>query len=378
MDFSLTTEHEQLRQKMMEFAHEKLSVNSIDRQFERDNWQRCADEGVQGMPLPSLYSNDEAKDILTSVIAMEGLGYGCVDNGLLFALNAHIWTVQMPLLEHGNTQLKDRYLKKMANGELIAAQAMTEPDAGSDVFSLKTQAIRHSEGYVITGSKCMISLAPIADVFLVFATTNPDAGRWGVSAFYVDADTAGLTISTPTKKMGLDTVPMASLRFNECWVPESSRLGPEGAGVGIATSALEYERCCIMAGQVGRMQQQLEQSVEYARTRRQSGQTIGKFQSVSNRIADMKLRLELSRLMLYKTAWIKQQGGSAVMECAMLKLHLSEMFLASGMDAMRVHGGYGYLSETGIEKDVRDAMGGVLYGGTSDIQRNIIAGMLGL
>lgn len=378
MDFSMSEAQLQLQERMREFARTELSDAGVSGAFDRELWQRCAAAGIQSLPVPPPWSDSGAEDILTSVLAMEGLGYSCPDNGLLFALNAHIWTVQMPLLEHGTDEQRDRYLPAMCNGQWIAAQAMTEPDAGSDVFSLSTQAKRSGDNYILNGKKCMISLAPVADVYLVFATTNPDAGRWGVSAFLVERDTPGFTVLDTTAKMGLDSVPMASIELRDCKIPQSQRLGPESAGAGIANSALEFERCCIMAGQVGRMQRQLEISIEHARSRKQFGQTIGKFQSVSNRIADMKLRLETSRLLLYQSAWMKQQGQSVALQSAMLKLHLSEMFLASGMDSMRIHGGYGYLSQTGVEQDVRDALGGVLYGGTSDIQRNIIAGMLGL
>jgi len=378
MDFALSEKQTELRKRMRELADRELKTDPESPRFDRNLWQYCAAAGIQSMPLPQPWSDNKAEDILTTIVAMEGLGQGCADNGLLFALNAHVWTVQTPILQHGSQFLHDQFLRKMGDGSLIAAQAMTEPEAGSDVFSLITQATRQGDSYSLSGKKCMISLAPVADVFLVFATTNPNAGRWGVSAFLVSRDTPGLTVAQPTKKMGLDTVPMASIELRDCVVHESFRLGPEGAGAGIANSALEFERCCIMASQVGRMQRQLELAVEHARTRRQYGQAIGKFQSVSNRIADMKVRLETSRLMLYQTGWMQQQGQSVALQSAMVKLHLSEMFLASGVDSMRVHGGYGYLSDTGVEKDVRDALGGVLYGGTSDIQRNIIAGMLGL
>jgi len=378
MDFAFSDSQVNLRERMREFATTELAKAETATDFDRKLWRKCADVGIQSMPLPKPWSDSSAKDILTSIVAMEGLGQGCADNGLLFGLNAHVWTVQTPLLQHGSDFQHDQYLAAMGDGTLIGAQAMTEPEAGSDVFSLTTQAVLQGDSYRLNGKKCMISLAPVADVFLVFATTNPDAGRWGISAFLVPSDNPGLTIANETKKMGLDTVPMASIDLQDCCVHESYRLGPEGAGAGIANSALEFERCCIMAGQVGRMQRQLELVIEHARSRRQYGQAIGKFQSVSNRIADMKVRLETSRLMLYQTGWMKQQGQSVALQSAMVKLHLSEMFLASGLDSMRVHGGYGYLSDTGVEKDVRDALGGVLYGGTSDIQRNIIAGMLGL
>ena len=231
---------------------------------------------------------------------------------------------------------------------------------------------------MLNGSKCLVSLAPIADVVLVFASSAPSRGKWGVSAFVVDRDTPGLHAAPVQHKMGLRTVPLGSLHFEDCVVPASARLGPEGAGVSIASHSLEVERCCILASQLGAMERQLQRTVAYARSRQQFGQAIGKFQSVSNRVADMKLRIETARLLLYKVAWLVQRGEPAMMEAALLKLYLSEAFVESGMDAIRIHGGVGYLSESGVERDLRDAIGGVLYAGTSDIQRNIVARLLGL
>jgi alkylation response protein AidB-like acyl-CoA dehydrogenase len=178
--------------------------------------------------------------------------------------------------------------------------------------------------------------------------------------------------------MGLRTAPMSDLYFEDCFVPEENRLGPEGAGVSLSTSSLEWERCCILASQLGAMERQLEKAIDYARERKQFGQEIGKFQSVANRIVDMKLRLETSRLLLYKVAWLKMNGESAMTEAALLKLHLGECFVQSSLDAIQIHGAAGYMTETGIERDLRDAVGGTIYAGTSEIQRNIIASMLGL
>jgi alkylation response protein AidB-like acyl-CoA dehydrogenase len=230
----------------------------------------------------------------------------------------------------------------------------------------------------LNGRKCLITMAPLADVALVFATTNPAAGKWGISAFLVERGTPGFRAEPMQQKMGLRTVPIGELAFEDCTVPESSRLGPEGAGVSISQHSLEVERCCILASQLGAMERQLARAVEHARSRHQFGQSIGKFQSVSNRLADMKLRIETARLLLYKVAWLVDRGTPAMMEAALLKLYLSEAFVESGLDAIRIHGGEGYLSAAGIERDLRDAIGGVIYAGTSDIQRNIVARLLGV
>ena len=382
MDFDWSEEQTRRFEETVAFArdeldNERVAENDRDARFPRDDWDRCARHGLLGLGVPEEYGG-QGLDLLTSMLVMEGFGYGCADNGLAFALNTQLWTVEAPIVEFGTDEQKARFLPDLASGANIGAHALSEPESGSDAFSLRMTAEKVEGGYRLTGVKHLISLGPIADVALVFASTNPDAGRWGISAFLVERGADGFSCSPPTDKMGLRTVPMGDLTLDGCFVPESQRLGPEGAGVSISTHSLELERCCILASQLGAMRRQLEVAVERARTREQFGQPIGSFQSVSNRIADMRLRLETAQLLLYKVAWLKQQGRPAMLEAALLKLHLSESFVASGLDAIRIHGGEGYVSEHGVERDLRDAIGGVLYAGTSDIQRNIVAAMLGL
>jgi len=382
MDFGWTDEQLARRAAACGFAQRELGNETLverdhEGRFARELWERCARFGILGLSVPAEFGGAEL-DLPTAMLVMEGLGEGCPDNGLAFALNAQLWTVQRPIVRFGSDAQKQRYLPGLCNGTLLGAHALTEPDAGSDAFSLTMRAERRGDAYVLNGTKCLVTLAPVADVALVFASTNPAAGKWGVSAFVVERTTPGVRASEMQHKMGLRTVPIGELHFEDCVVPESARLGPEGAGVSIATHSLEVERCCILASQLGAMERQLQRSIEYTRSRKQFGQAIGKFQSVSNRVADMKVRLETARLLLYKVAWLVERGQPAMMEAAMLKLYLSEAFVESGMDAIRIHGGVGYLSETGVERDLRDAVGGVLYAGTSDIQRNIIARLLGL
>ena len=382
MDFGWTDEQLARRAAARDFARRELADDALDARdhdgrFERALWERCARFGILGLSVPAGLGGSEI-DLPTAMLVMEGLGEGCPDNGLAFALNAQLWTVQRPIVRFGSDAQKRRYLPGLCDGTLLGAHALTEPEAGSDAYSLTTRAERRGADYVLNGTKSLVTLAPIADVALVFASTNPAAGKWGVSAFVVERSSPGFRASAAQDKMGLRTVPIGSLHFEDCVVPESARLGPEGAGVSISNNSLEVERCCILASQLGAMERQLQRAIAYARSRRQFGQPIGKFQSVSNRVADMKLRIETARLLLYKVAWLVERGQPAMMEAALLKLYLSEAFVESGLDAIRIHGGIGYLSETGVERDLRDAVGGVLYAGTSDIQRNIISRLLGL
>lgn len=284
----------------------------------------------------------------------------------------------MPIFKFGTEAQKAKYLPSLCAGEMIGAHGMSEPDSGSDAYSLRTTATKVEGGYLLNGAKTFVTNAPISDMALVFATVDPKRGMWGVTGFLVENGTPGYTISRHIDKMGLRTSPMGELIFQDCFIPEENRLGPIGAGANIFKDSMEWERSCILGSHVGAMERQLEQAVQYAREREQFGQPIGKFQSVANRIVDMKVRLETARLLLYKVAWLKREGKSAVMEAALAKLYLSECFVQSGLDAIQTHGGYGYTTEFEVERDLRDAIGGMLYSGTSDIQRNIIARLLGL
>ena len=223
-----------------------------------------------------------------------------------------------------------------------------------------------------------VTNAPVAGLALVFATVSPAKKMGGVTAFLVEKGTPGFRVSRNIEKMGLRTSPMGELILEDCVLPVESRLGPEGAGSSIFNSSMEWERSCILGSQIGAMERQLQDCIRYARERSQFGQKIGKFQSVSNRIADMQVRLETARMLLYKVAWLKKIGKPAIMEAAMAKLYLSECFVQSSLDAIRTYGGYGYMTELEVERDLRDSIGGLLYSGTSDIQRMIIARWLGL
>ncbi|HSF80396.1 MAG TPA: acyl-CoA dehydrogenase family protein [Anaerolineales bacterium] len=381
MEFSWTEEQLTYKKAVIEFARKELNKEMIQRDkegsFARELWKKCAEFGIQGMAVPEAYGGSDA-DILTTMLTMEGLGYGCLDNGLIFGINAQMWSVQHPFLAFGSEEQKQKYLRGMVAGDLIGAHGMTEPDTGSDAYNLRTRAERRDGGYVLNGTKMFVTNAPVADLAVVFATVDPARGMWGITAFVVEKGTPGFTISRNIDKMGLRTSPMGELILQDCFIPEGNRIGPEGAGSRIFNSSMEWERSCILASNLGVMERQLESCIRYARERVQYDQPIGKFQSVANRIVDMKVRLETARLILYKVAWLKKMGKPAVMEAAMAKLYLSESFVQSSLDAIRTLGGYGYMTEFEVERDLRDSIGGTIYSGTSDIQRNIIARLLGL
>ena len=381
MDFSLSDEQLAMKSSVIKFASQELNNNLRQREwageFPMDAWRACARFGIQGLPIPREFGGSET-DILTTALVMEGLGYGCRDNGLIFSLNAQMWSLELPLLKFGNSTQKRKYLPGLVSGELIGVHAMTEAGSGSDAFSMRTRAERRGDRYILNGSKLYITNAPVADVVIVFASINPGSGFSGACAFLVPKEAPGFTVGRPLKKMGLRTSPMGEIILNDCEVPAENLLGKEGAGMAIFNSSMEWERSCILASAVGAMQRQLETCVSYARTRQQFGQPIGKFQSISNKIADMYLRLETARLLIYRIAWLKQQGKPALAEAAAAKIFTSEAWIQSSLDAIQIHGAYGYMMESEIERDLRDSVAGTIYSGTSEIQRTIIARVLGL
>ncbi|MBV6517707.1 MAG: acyl-CoA dehydrogenase [Candidatus Brocadia sp.] len=381
MDFGWTREQLELRDAMRKFALKELKDDIINRdkkeEFSRDLWEKCARMGIQGLPFPEEYGGSNA-DILTTVLAMEGLGYGCKDAGLLFSINAQMWSIQMPILRFGSNTQKNKYLPKLCNGQWIGAHGMTEPDSGSDSFSLSTSARLDGDHYILNGTKTFVTNAPVADVFVIFATIDKRKGFMGVTGFIVEKGFYGFQISKRIEKMGLKTSPMAELIFEDCKVPVENRLGREGGGAAIFNDSMEWERSCILACNLGAMEKQLETCIKYAKERKQFNKPIGKCQSVANKLADMKVRIDTARLILYKVAWMKKTQGQAVMDAAIAKLYLSESWIKSCLDAIQIHGGYGYTAEYELERSLRDSVGGTLYSGTSEIQRNIIARHLGL
>lgn len=381
MRFSWNEEQEALRAKARSFAEETLNhdleTRDQDLVFDLTAWKACATFGILGCNVPKEYGG-QGRDIMTAVALLEAIGQGCRDNGLTLALNSQIWTIHEPLLAFGTEEQKQHYLPRLCSGEILAADAITEEKAGSDAMQMETTAVKQGDTYILNGHKKFIGMAPLADLALVFAKTDPEAGQWGISAFLVETNNPGVTRSQNQKKMGLRTVPTGEFTFNDCVVPASARLGKEGAGMSLFNHTMEWERGLILTSHVGSMQRQLDECIAFAKQREQFGQPIGGFQSVSNRIADMAVRLEACRLALYKVAWLKQEGRPATLEATMANLAISEAFTASSLDAIRTHGARGYLSEYGVERDLRDAVGGVIYAGTSDIQRNLIARLLGI
>lgn len=340
--------------------------------FPHDAWKELAAAGLTGLPIPKRYGGQGACAIST-VAALVGLGETCTDNGLLFALGAHLWACADPIARHGSELQKQRWLRGLCDGSLIGAHAATEAEAGSDAAGIRTTAEQTADGWVLRGRKAFVTNAPIADVFLVTARTSRDRGAMGISAFLVARESHGVDVGPPIGKSGLRTAPMAEVMLDDCVVGHDAILGTPGAGMAVFTNTMTRERGFILAPAVGTLRRLAEQSYAYTRQRRQFGQPILDFDSVANRVADMRIRAETARLLTLQYAWLIDQQRAQPHDAAMVKLHLSESLLASSLDAVQVRGAYGYATDLGLERMVRDALGARIYSGTSDIQRNLIA-----
>lgn len=381
MDLDWNTEERDLFDSVVAFCKDSLEddVAELDArsEFPRQAWKSCADFGVLGWRVPTELGGKGYRAQLAAYL-MEAFGYGCEDNGLAFALGTQMWGIQTALLNFGSEEQVAKYLPGLMRGDLIGAHAMNEDGSGSDAFAIAATAAEDGDHFVISGEKTLVTFAPVADFSIVFAKTAPDAGQWGISAFLVDADSTGYRAGDPDTMMGLRTAPYGRVLLEDCRVPAGSLLGKAGAGASIFSFIQLWERSLVLAPHIGAMQRLLDKSLSFARERKRAGVPIGKHQAVSHRIADMKLRLETARLLLYRTAGKQQDGTTDLMDAALTKIYLSESLTRSALDAIAIHGGEGYLAAAGIERNLRDALGATIYSGTSDVQRNIVASLLGL
>lgn len=382
MEFSLSPEQERLRREIVDFARSALNEGARQRdeecRFDREVWNRCCEAKLTGLAVPVEYGG-RGLDSLTTALALESFGYGCVDGGLVFAVSAHLLAGAVPLWKHGNEAQRREILPQLCDGRAIAAIAMTEPESGSDVYSLSTRAVPQGDGFRIEGTKSLITNAPVADEAIVFALTDEGKGfHGGITAFLVDLESEGITRSAPMRSMSVRSCAVGELRFDHVFVPASRVLGNVGGGASVFTTAMDWERTCLFATHIGAMERLLETGLRFAKTRRVGGRPIGKYQSVANRLVDAKVRLEAARLLVYRAAWRLEHARTPSLDAAMAKLFTSEAHLAGAIDAVRIHGGKGLEIECDIERTLRDAMASTIYSGTSDIQRNIIARWLGL
>lgn len=379
MNFEWNEAQLSLFEHALSYSSELRSTSHQAGEFPLDLWKSLGDFGYFGLPVDSEYSPcGSGLDILTTVKVLEGLGQGGADTGVLFAGAAHTFACVMPIYEHGSEAIKRELLPLLTSGEKIAANAISEAEAGSDIAKLATTARREGDYYIIKGAKSYVTNGSVADYFIAYATTNAKFGYLGQTAFVIPADLPGIEVGNSYKKLGLNSAQLNQVFFDDVKVHKRYVLGDEGQGARIFAASMDWERCCLFALFIGVMQRDLDLCIEYANMRKQGDKTISKFQAVSHRIADMEVRLQSARLLLYFAAWQKSKEVDNTKAVATSKLAISEAFVQSGLDVIRVHGALGYLDEGGVNSSIKDALGSVLFSGTSDIQRELICNRLGL
>ena len=381
MDFALTPEQEAFYKSIVDFASRVVEpgagVRDREGRFDRDVWDKCGEQGLCGLPIAEEYGGS-GTDAVTTGVALEALAYGGHDAGLLLSLGAHLTIGTKPIELHGTEDQKRRYLPKLCTGEWIGSFGVTEPDAGSDTAAIKTSARRDGGSWVINGTKTFITNGPVCDVFTVVARTDPNASAGnGMTAFILEKGTPGLTVGNHLDKMGNRSSPTSEMIMEDVRVGDEQRLGEEGSALWkVAFECFDWERTVMIASAIGGMDRTLRTCIEYAKQREAFGKPIAHFQAIAHKLAEMKIRLETSRLMLRNAAWLKDQGKPHMVEASMAKAYVAECATKNAEDAIQIHGGWGYIKDFPVERSWRDAKLSSLGGGTTEIQKVVISRML--
>ncbi|MGH2754777.1 MAG: acyl-CoA dehydrogenase family protein [Actinomycetota bacterium] len=378
MDFRHSEEQLAFYKSVQEFGARVVEPGAHERdvagRFDRSVWNALGEFGILGLPIPEEHGGSGA-DIVTTCLALEALAESGHDAGLGLSVGAHITIGTVPIYLHGNEDQKRKYLPKLCSGEFIGAMAITEPEAGSDAAAIKCSARRDGSDWVINGSKIFITNGSIADTVIVIAVTDTDAGPGqGVSAFIVETENPGFSVGRDLDKMGTRSSPLSLLHFDDCRVSEDALLGQEGAALWqVAFECFDWERTVMIASSIGGMRASLDAAIDYAKERKAFGKPIAKHQAIQHKIAEMKAYYDAARLVLYKAAWLKQEGLPHQIEASVAKLFVAEAAMRNATEATQIFGGYGYIKEYPIERSMRDAKLISIGGGTSEIQKMIIA-----
>ncbi len=378
MDFSLNREQELIRKMIAAFTENEVKpiAAEIDRthEFPAENIRKMFQLGIMGMTVPKEYGGAGA-DQVSAAIVTEELAKACASTSDIVA--GHTLCC-VPILEHGTEEQKRKYLPMLTEGGVLGGMGITEPNAGSDASKSQTEARLEGDHYVINGAKIFITNGPEAGVFVIFAMTDKSKGTKGLSAFIIESSFPGFSVGKVENKMGLHGVHTSEIVFTDMIVPKENLLGQEGKGFKICMQTLDVGRIGIAAQALGIAEGAMKEAVEYTKTRVQFGKPISKFQNTQFTFADMALRCESARLLTYQAASLKQEGKRCSREAAMAKLSASETAMWVTTKALQMFGGYGYTNDYPMERMMRDAKITEIYEGTSEVQRIVIAGSMGL
>ncbi|AIY06389.1 acyl-CoA dehydrogenase domain-containing protein [Planococcus sp. PAMC 21323] len=377
MNFQLSEEHQMIRKMVRDFANKEVAPTAEERdeeeRFDREIFDKMAELGLTGIPWPEEYGGI-GSDYLAYCIAVEELSRVCASTGV--TLSAHTSLAGWPVYTFGTEEQKQKYLRPMAEGTKIGAYGLTEPSAGSDAGSMRTSAREDGDHYVLNGSKIFITNGGIADIYVVFAVTDPESKHKGTTAFIVEKDFEGFSVGKKERKLGIRSSPTTEIIFDNCRVPKENVLGELGQGFKIAMQTLDGGRNGIAAQAVGIAQGALDASIDYAKEREQFGKPILVNQGVSFKLADMATSIEASRLLTYQAAWLESNKLSYSKESAMAKLMAGDTAMKVTVEAVQVFGGYGYTKDYPVERYMRDAKITQIYEGTQEVQRLVISRMV--
>lgn len=377
MNFKLTEEHEMIRKMVRDFARNEVAPTAAERdeeeRFDREIFDKMAELGLTGIPWPEEYGGI-GSDYLAYCIAVEELSRVCASVGV--TLSAHTSLAGWPVYKFGTEEQKQKYLKPMAMGEKIGAYGLTEPGSGSDAGGMRTTARLDGDHYVLNGSKIFITNGGIADIYIVFALTDPSQKHKGTTAFIVESDFPGFSVGKKEKKLGIRSSPTTEIMFEDCRVPVENVLGNVGEGFKVAMMTLDGGRNGIAAQAVGIAQGALDASIDYANERHQFGKPIAAQQGIGFKLADMATGIEAARLLTYQAAWLESEGLPYGKESAMSKLFAGDTAMKVTTEAVQIFGGYGYTKDYPVERFMRDAKITQIYEGTQEIQRLVISRMI--
>jgi acyl-CoA dehydrogenase len=376
MNLRFTEEQEMMRKMVRDFAQTEIApfVEKMEEgEFPREILRKMGELGLMGIPVPEEYGGSEM-DFISYIIAIHEISKVSATVGVILSVHTSVGT--NPILYFGTEEQKKKYVPKLAAGEYLGAFCLTEPSAGSDAASLKTRAVKKDDHYVLNGSKVFITNGGEADVYIVFASTNPEAGTKGVSAFIVEKDTPGFIVGKDEHKMGLYGSRTVQLTFEDMKVPAENLLGQEGEGFKIAMSNLDSGRIGIAAQALGIAEAALEAATDYAKERVQFGKPIAAQQGVGFKLADMATSVEAAKLLIYRAAQLRSEGQKCGIEASMAKLFTSRTAVEVTTEAIQVFGGYGYTKDYPVERYFRDAKVTEIYEGTSEIQKIVISKQL--
>lgn len=378
MDFELTTEQKLIQQTVREFAQAEIKpvAEELDRakKFPREIVEKMAEMELFALPFSEEYGGT-GDGYLAYAIAVEEISKASGSVGITYAAHCSIGTY--PIYLFGTEEQKQHWIPRLASGKSLAAFGLTEPDAGSDAGGTRTTAVPDGDNWLINGTKCFITNPSVAEVVIVTAVTEPGIGTNGISAFIVPTATPGFSVSKAYEKLGLHASDTAEIVLEDVRVPKENLLGKQGEGFKQFMQVLDGGRISIAALSLGIAAAALEESLAYAKSREQFGRPISKFQAIQFKLADMAMEVELARLMIYKAAWLKDQGKPHGKEASMAKLFASETSVRAALQAIQIFGGYGYTKEYPVERYLRDAKLMEIGEGTSEIQRIVIAKHLG-